>query len=188
VKARDALTACAALLAGLVLGACSGSRAVRQADGRYRMHCTGNLGGCAHRAGAVCGDEGYQILEGFQRPRVYGAPDGEQVAVDRSEIVFRCGSAEAEETLPTTRPPPPAPKRATRRKTKPPAPRPAVCTPGSTQSCVGPGGCTGGQACLESASGFGPCDCGPAPAVDAGAPPDASAAPGDAATTAAESG
>lgn len=33
------------------------------------------------------------------------------------------------------------------------------CTPGSTQACVGPGACAGGQACLAG-SGWGPCDCG----------------------------
>jgi hypothetical protein len=42
-------------------------------------------------------------------------------------------------------------------------PRPAGCTPGSTQACVGPGGCKGGQACVADGSGYSPCDCGPAP-------------------------
>ncbi|MEZ4225334.1 MAG: hypothetical protein R3B13_30565 [Polyangiaceae bacterium] len=35
-----------------------------------------------------------------------------------------------------------------------------ACVPGSTQECVGPGGCRGGQACLPDGSGFGVCDCG----------------------------
>ncbi len=35
-----------------------------------------------------------------------------------------------------------------------------LCVPGSTQECVGPGGCRGGQACLSDGSGFGACDCG----------------------------
>ena len=35
-----------------------------------------------------------------------------------------------------------------------------MCVPGSTQECVGPGGCRGGQACLGDGSGFGACDCG----------------------------
>jgi hypothetical protein len=41
-----------------------------------------------------------------------------------------------------------------------------ACIPGSTQACVGPGACSGGQACSSDGSGFGPCDCGgakPAP-------------------------
>lgn len=39
-----------------------------------------------------------------------------------------------------------------------------VCTPGSTQACVGAAACNGGQACLPDGSGFAPCDCGANPA------------------------
>ena len=39
---------------------------------------------------------------------------------------------------------------------------PAVCVPGATQGCLGPGACSGAQACRDDASGFLPCDCGPA--------------------------
>jgi hypothetical protein len=42
-----------------------------------------------------------------------------------------------------------------------PPPR-AACVPGATQACLGPGACQGAQACREDASGFLPCDCGPA--------------------------
>lgn len=35
-----------------------------------------------------------------------------------------------------------------------------VCVPGSTQTCVGPGACDGGQSCAFDGSGWGPCDCG----------------------------
>lgn len=42
-----------------------------------------------------------------------------------------------------------------------PAPVPApVCNTGDTRTCVGPGGCMGGQACLADGTGFGACDCG----------------------------
>jgi hypothetical protein len=34
------------------------------------------------------------------------------------------------------------------------------CVPGTTQQCVGVGACLGGQACLPSGDGWGPCDCG----------------------------
>ncbi len=37
-----------------------------------------------------------------------------------------------------------------------------ACVPGATQSCVGPGACSGGQSCLPDGSGFGACDCGAA--------------------------
>lgn len=35
-----------------------------------------------------------------------------------------------------------------------------VCNPGSTQLCLGPGACTGAQACTEAGNGWGACDCG----------------------------
>lgn len=35
-----------------------------------------------------------------------------------------------------------------------------VCVPGTTQACVGPAACSGGQSCLPDGSGFGSCDCG----------------------------
>src|SRR5690606_360393 len=38
-----------------------------------------------------------------------------------------------------------------------------VCIPGETQACLGPGACSGAQACLSQGQGFGPCDCGGAP-------------------------
>ncbi len=34
------------------------------------------------------------------------------------------------------------------------------CVPGSTQACLGPGACKGGQACREDGRGFESCDCG----------------------------
>ena len=49
------------------------------------------------------------------------------------------------------------------RAPQPPQPPsgPGACIPGTTQACVGPAGCAGGQACLSGGSAFGPCDCGP---------------------------
>lgn len=66
------------------------------------------------------------------------------------------------------------PQAATPPAAAPPAPPPprTACVPGATQACVGPGGCKGGQACKDDGSGFKPCDCGPAPAADAGVPGD----------------
>jgi hypothetical protein len=34
------------------------------------------------------------------------------------------------------------------------------CTPGVTQACLGPGACSGAQACRSDGSGWGACDCG----------------------------
>ena len=45
----------------------------------------------------------------------------------------------------------------------PPPPAPPVCVPGATQACLGPGACSGAQACRDDASGFQPCDCGKTP-------------------------
>lgn len=38
--------------------------------------------------------------------------------------------------------------------------QPRACTPGSTQECVGPGACKGGQSCAFDGSGWSPCECG----------------------------
>jgi hypothetical protein len=35
----------------------------------------------------------------------------------------------------------------------------AVCVPGSTQECVGPGACPGGQSCFPDGSAWGACNC-----------------------------
>jgi len=52
-----------------------------------------------------------------------------------------------------------------------------VCTPGLSVACVGPGGCSGGQACKSDGSGYEPCNCG-------SQAPDASVALPDASMTA----
>lgn len=161
---RSKRPAPAFLLHALWLCACAAARPIPQGDGSYRLECTAGLASCANRAAAVCGDQGYYVVEGSEWPKVYGSPDGEQVAVDRSEIVFRCGNREREVVLPSTRPPPPPEPTPRARPAKPPSPAPKperLCTPGATQSCVGSGRCSGGQACLPDGSGFGVCDCGP---------------------------
>jgi hypothetical protein len=43
----------------------------------------------------------------------------------------------------------------------------SVCTPGQSIACVGPGGCSGGQICNASGSGYLSCDC--ATSADSGA-------------------
>ncbi|HEY1088598.1 MAG TPA: hypothetical protein VGE37_12925, partial [Archangium sp.] len=49
-----------------------------------------------------------------------------------------------------------------------PTPPPRVCTPGRSESCIGPGGCAGGQQCNAEGTGFGACDCGGMMTVDSG--------------------
>lgn len=73
--------------------------------------------------------------------------------------------------VPADAPPPDATSSVGAVPTPPPAPTtsaehaapPRVCVPGATQACLGPGACQGAQACRDDASGFLPCDCGPAP-------------------------
>jgi hypothetical protein len=48
-------------------------------------------------------------------------------------------------------------------------PKNAVCRPGETQLCVGPGACSGGQACTADGTSYGPCDCGE-PSLGSAAP------------------
>lgn len=44
-----------------------------------------------------------------------------------------------------------------------PASRAQTCAPGASVSCVGPGGCAGGQVCNADGTGFDACDCALAP-------------------------
>jgi len=53
---------------------------------------------------------------------------------------------------PVAPPPPPPPALAVAR----------VCVPGATQACLGPGACSGAQACRDDGAGFLPCHCGAA--------------------------
>ena len=45
---------------------------------------------------------------------------------------------------------------------------PVVCVAGKSESCIGPGGCAGGQQCNADGTGFGACDCGGSVSTDAG--------------------
>src|SRR3954469_13496796 len=51
-----------------------------------------------------------------------------------------------------------------------------VCIPGQSVACTGPGGCAGGQIRNGTGSAFEVCQCGGAPATDAGAMSDAGGA------------
>lgn len=123
----------------------------------------------------LCGDAGYEVAGGGTRGKVLGGPTGYRTRVQASELIVRCGAndASSEEDAPSSLP------------TLPKAPAPTQCVPGATQACVGPGGCSGGQACREDGAGFEPCDCGeqlprttaPAPAPAPSEPPAPPSAP-----------
>jgi hypothetical protein len=63
-----------------------------------------------------------------------------------------------------------------------------VCTFGTTQLCVGPGACKGGQSCLENGSGWTPCDCGAGSGGSAGTSASGGASGASAGTSAAGTG
>jgi hypothetical protein len=147
---------------------CSGkpAGAVRQGDGSYHLACRGPLTDCLNRAERICREKGYSVASARDVRELLGHESGEsQVEIRKSEAVIYCGASlpPAErpmielrrETPITPEPtPPPAPPTA-------PTPPPArACVPGATQACVGPGGCSGGQACAEDGTRYEPCNCG----------------------------
>lgn len=173
------------IAAALVFAAACASKqnfeSQRLPDGTLRLACSAPLQSCLAHADVLCKGAAYEVLRARDQRDRYGGELGTgQVEVRMSEAVIRCGASdEPLSAPPAPRLPAPAPP-----PHRPPAPVVAknVCVPGSTQACVGPGACAGGQSCLPNGSSFGPCDCGtlgpPLPSPSA-APPSAapSAAP-----------
>jgi len=153
---------------GVVLSvlACAGTQEKRLDNGAWHIRCGESMSRCTNRAEALCGDRGYHILGGGTRGDLLGGATGYRTRVESSELIVRCGAEPVgdEETAEGGREPVAAPE-----------PAPAhnlLCVPGSTQACVGPGGCSGGQSCLADGSGYGACDCGGAqPAAPPAAAP-----------------
>jgi hypothetical protein len=134
-----------------------GGMPAQQADGSYRLSCTGPLTDCLERAERLCKDEGYTVM-GQDVHELLGHEQGQsQIEVRKSEATIHCGKpqgsgarafVELKRDPVSAAPPPPA------------KPEPLACVPGSTQACVGPGGCKGGQACTSDGSRYESCDCG----------------------------
>ena len=169
-----------ALIALVLLSGCSGAQVKQRGDGTYSLDCSEKKA-CLDRADRLCAPGGYVIVGGKSNKKRYGVPGNEKL-VGKEEIYVRCSKDRPTDTpdeaagswrlkhsddvqpsasAPATQPPaaqPPAalPPAATPSVTK------AVCRPGETERCVGPGACEGGQACLADGSAFGPCDCGTA--------------------------
>lgn len=159
--------------------ACSrGSGApVRQADGGYSLSCKGPLSDCLRHAERLCRDDGYTVTEGRDIRDLAGHASGQsQVLIEKSNATIYCGSHATRapielkreaplEPVAAAAPAPPTPAPAPPSSTAPPAgasaPAPAAaCVPGSTQACVGPAGCSGGQPCKADGTGYEPCNCG----------------------------
>jgi hypothetical protein len=142
--------------------ACSrgGESPAKQPDGSYRLSCTGALSDCLQRAERLCRDQGYVVAEARDVMELLGHESGEsQVPIRKSDAIIYCNDGrprerpmiEVKRDTPVTTLTPAAP---------PPAPAALACVPGTTQACVGPGGCSGGQACASDGSRYEVCDCG----------------------------
>ncbi len=163
----------------------------------YRLTCRKAFRHCERKAKEVC--EGRYIT----LQRLSNVP--EQRPVEESdlsstgpshgrvnfqgEMVVECGDGLA--PLPLQREsasPQPGESRA-ESSDEPARTQELLCVPGSTQACLGPGACSGAQACRPDGRGYEPCDCGsggptpptapePAPPAEpGGASADAPAAP-----------
>lgn len=152
--------------------ACSGkpAGAVKQGDGSYHLACRGPLTDCLNRAERICRDKGYSVASARDVRELLGHESGEsQVEIRKSEAVIYCGASlppaerpmielRRETPISAEPAPPPAPPASPPAASPPPAAR--ACVPGATQACVGPGGCSGGQACAEDGTRYEPCNCG----------------------------
>ena len=175
------------LLAGS-LPACASAKAGSQplGNGRHHITCKSPLTVCLRRAEALCPDVSYDVLGARDRRRYTGVYPVESEHRS-SEAVIACGSRGAplakeqdlvEQVLPRKNEKQAEQKHEEsaaqkRKESAAPPPSRLACTPGASQACVGIGGCSGGQACLEDGSGYAPCQCAP----EASDPPASSESP-----------
>src|SRR5258707_4487519 len=174
-----------ALCALAVLAACAANPVERRqlADGSWRISCQLQMDACVRQLEVVCPDKRYRIVGGQSKrelrdvePVVRETRTSELTAIcnPHGESLFGGGATSV--SLPTApaaagsgaspagllgavgSPATPAGSAAAPAGA-PGAGAPArACIPGATQSCVGPGGCTGGQSCRLDGAAFGPCD------------------------------
>jgi hypothetical protein len=166
MKTRTLHLAAAALVA---LGCATPAiQTERRPDGVYHLKCQTALPACLAAAENVCDRQRYTVLRAFDDHNLKG--DSTQPTDFRSsEALVRCGTDAASwgaetkalrEQGPDAAPTAPAPSGSPAR----------ACVPGATQTCVGPGGCAGGQACAPDGASFGACDCGARPASPPASP------------------
>jgi hypothetical protein len=156
-------------------------------NGTRQLTCRHTLPQCLSHVDDVCKGASYEILYATDTQKVYGSPSSNEVESRTSQAVVHClgqhqepmGEAVAGQSLiaaaavasasasakPSTAPVASGAATAAARPAVAPAPAARICVPGSTQSCVGPAACSGGQSCLPDGSGFGACDCGAAKAA-----------------------
>lgn len=143
----------------------------RQGDGGYQIACKAPLSDCLHQAERTCQEQGYTVTAARDVFERLGAETGQStVVMQKSDATFYCGKLATSSERPMIelkreRPlegSTPKPEAAPAPSVAPPPP-PRTCVPGATQSCIGPGGCSGGQACADDGTHFYPCDCGNPP-------------------------
>ncbi len=158
---RLSLSASALPLLGALLGAaaCASSSATMQKleDGSYRLECQSKLSACLRQVEDPCASYGYEVLNGRQEVRAFG-PEQLQSTYVNSEAVVMCRNANG--LIDDTPQPGGASSSENEASTVAGAPAAPLCVPGSTQSCVGPAGCGGGQKCAPDGSAYLDCDCG----------------------------
>jgi hypothetical protein len=136
-------------------------------DGTLQVECASDVSYCVRRAESFCGDDPVEVIEAGSREGQHGDArysDGARV----STVKFVCGKGPSVAIHLRKKREPDAPPTAPPVTPAPPATA-TVCQAGSTQACVGPGACSGGQVCLPDGSGWAACDCGDttSPAGDA---------------------
>jgi len=178
----------ALLVVSLSAIGCTKAKITRAPGGVLRLDCGRGMRDCVAQAEKHCNvqkkDEGYVILSGTSRKVMMGSKDGQyRTAAEVANLEVRCGAgSEADdlEVVPTTIHLPTRKDAPVVAEDLPPPTQSTagVCTKGSTQACIGPGACQGGQSCLPDGSGYGACDCGGGTSAD-GARGAGTAAPKD---------
>lgn len=158
-------------LAGAV-ASCSKNHAVQLKDGSWQVQCEDQVERCVREAQRTCGDEAYHVISGKQEEKLYGGQNGYQMGAELHTLEFRCGSDPGVWKLERKDEAAPVEPDALR-----PPPAKQLCTPGTTQRCVGPAACEGGQSCNADGTGYSPCDCGTSGAAPVDAAPAPSSAP-----------
>lgn len=143
----------------------------RLPDGTLHVQCeTSSLPECLVRAEEACQGTRYKVLAAVDRHDYRGDPSTMSESESRSaEAIVRCGhrgrslTSDEETKMPPLAGSCPQTPAAPATPATPAVAPAAVCVPGATQECVGPGACRGAQSCLPDRSGFSTCDCGPTP-------------------------
>ncbi len=149
----------------------------------YRVTCRKAFRPCERKAKEVCDGRfiTLQRLSNVPEQRPVSESDlsstgPSQGAVSfQGELIIECGDGLSPLRLERESLPPEASNEAVAEPSEvPAAPQDVVCVPGSTQACLGPGACSGAQACGPDGRGYEACDCGPVEQTPPAAVPPAS--------------